>query len=313
MRIRNKLFNSFKENSKRYGFWIELAVLSCFLVAFAPVSHWFASYTFSENRVFHSLITLIIAVALLFRNENPKIQNELNINTSCQKSLFITCILILVFFLGNFILQWIQFDKSILSTILDLSLISAMTMSVTSLVFFIFGTQIERIAFSSSKCLILFFFISLFMIQLDWPLRALAAKWSVLAIEILGQNASVFITNLEENISGIIIQYSGRHFNVASECNGFGIILNGALISILLSAYRQHSLFETGVQIIAALFIGFVMNIMRIITIIFLAPIFFSHYDLIHETLGSFYYWGSFFITWYLLKGPIFKKNPAES
>lgn len=182
-----------------------------------------------------------------------------------------------------------------------------MVMALSSFVFFIFGTEISRITYSSSITFISFLFLSLFMIQADWPLRALAAQWSVLLIEFLGQSVDFFLANKNQNSPDLIIQFKGRNFNVASECNGFGIILNSILVGLLLSVYKRHSIFNGFVNIIAALFIGFSFNVLRIISIIFIAPFVFQYYDFLHELLGTIYYWGAFFMTWYLLKGPLEK------
>ena len=63
---------------------------------------------------------------------------------------------------------------------------------------------------------------------------------------------------------------------VAPRCNGFGIILNGALVGLLLSVYKEHHFLNGLIQLSTALFIGFSFNILRIIGIILVAPPFLS-------------------------------------
>lgn len=312
MALRIQLLQTLKERIKSPNFWFEWFIISLFLLTFAPVSYWFAENTFSETRVFHSLITLSLAIILLYRFESPTLKNALEFNAHCQKSLKIAFFLLLVFVLNKACLDFFLLDSFILNMIHSLSIIASMVMALSSLVFFIFGTQIARINYSSSITFILFLFLSLFMIQVDWPLRALAAEWSVFLIEFLGQSVDFFIANQDQGPNqssiGLIIQYNGKNFNVASECNGFGIILNSALIGLLLSVYKRHSFFNSITNIMAALFIGFTFNVLRIISIILIAPFLFQYYDFIHELLGTIYYWGAFFITWYLLKGPLEKR-----
>lgn len=309
MALRYQLFQTFKNRVKRPSFWVESVIVSFFLLSFAPVSYWFAENTFSETRVFHSLITLSLAIILLYRFESPTLKNALELNRHCQKSLIIALLLLVAFVLSKVSLDFFQIDSLILNLIYSLSIIASMVMALSSFVFFIFGTQIHRITYSSSITFILFLFLSLFMIQVDWPLRALAAQWSVFLIELLGQSVDFFIANQDPNQSSpsLIIQFNGRNFNVASECNGFGIILNSALIGLLLSVYKRHSFFDSATNIIAALFIGFTFNVLRIISIILIAPFVFQYYDFLHELLGTLFYWGAFFGTWYLLKGPVEK------
>ena len=309
MQIRNQLITLFKQKIKSPIFWLEIFILTLFFLAFLPVLRWFAIYTFSEIRIFHSLLTLLIAIILLFRYENPNIIDALSLNIECKKCLLITFFLALVFFITKFGLGSYSFDLFIIKNILNLLLISAMTLSLTSIVYYMFGRGISRITYSSSKAFILFFFISLFMIEIDWPLRTLAANWSFWAIDILGFNADiVLLQNLESQSTNIVIEYSGKNFDVAAECNGFGIILNCSLLGLLLSTYKQHNFFETLITIIAALFIGFSFNILRITSIVLITPMFFNHYYVFHEIFGSFYYWLAFLFTWVLLKGPFGKK-----
>lgn len=307
MPLRNQLGSYFLSRCREARFWIEFSAIALFFLAFAPVSQWFAENAFSETRVFHSLITLILAIVLLFRNQSPKIIDGFTINKDCRKCWILAFVLLSFFFLTKYSIALAQIDYPLIHAIANLTIIAAMTLSASSLIFFVFGTQIARIAYSSTLTFILFLFISLFMIHLDWPLRTLAAQWSVLAIEFLGQNVELFLANYNRGAPSIIIQYSGQNFNVASECNGFGIILNGALVGLLLSVYKGHRLLEGVIQLIAALFIGFSFNVLRIISIIFLAPIFFQYYDFLHELIGTLYYWGAFFVTWYLLRGPLHK------
>lgn len=307
MRIRNQLGSRLISRCRESKFWLEFLAIALFFIAFAPVSQWFAENAFSETRVFHSLITLILAIILLFRHQRPKIIDGFSLNANCRKCCLLAFVLLAFFFLAKYSIALAQINNPLLYALVNLSVIAAMTFSATSLIFFIFGTEIARIAYSSSLTFILFLFLSLFMIHLDWPLRTLAAQWSVLIIEFLGQNVQIFLTNYVQDSPNIIIQYDEHNFNVASECNGFGIILNGALVGLLLSVYKGHHFLNGLIQLSAALFIGFSFNILRIISIILVAPPFFEYYDLLHELLGTLYYWGAFFVTWYLLKGPLTK------
>jgi exosortase/archaeosortase family protein len=307
MALRSQLFQTFKDRVKKPNFWLEFTIVTLFLLSFAPVSYSFAENTLSETRVLHSLITLSLAIILLYRFESPTIKNALKINKHCQKSLTIAFSLLLIFVASKATLFIFQIDSFILSIVYSLSIVAAMVMALSSFVFFVFGTEISRITYSSSITFILFLFLSLFMIQVDWPLRALAAHWSVFLIELLGQSVDFFIALKHQNSPDLIIQFKERNFNVASECNGFGIILNSILISLLLSVYKRHSFVDGFINTIAALFIGFSFNVLRIISIIFVAPFLFEYYDFLHELLGTIYYWGAFFVTWYLLKGPLEK------
>ena len=77
MALRYQLIETLIDRVKRPNFWFELVIVTLFLLSFAPVSYWFAENTLSETRIFHSLITLSLAIILLYRFESPTIKNSL--------------------------------------------------------------------------------------------------------------------------------------------------------------------------------------------------------------------------------------------
>ena len=77
MALRYQLIETLINRVKRPNFWFELVIVTLFLLSFAPVSYWFAENTLSETRIFHSLITLSLAIILLYRFESPTIKNAL--------------------------------------------------------------------------------------------------------------------------------------------------------------------------------------------------------------------------------------------
>ena len=78
------------------------------------MSYWFAENTLSETRIFHSLITLSLAIILLYRFESPTIKNALEINTQCQKSLKFAFSLLVLFIATKTCLYVFQLDSFIL-------------------------------------------------------------------------------------------------------------------------------------------------------------------------------------------------------
>lgn len=99
MALRYQLLEILTDRIKRPTFWFELVIVSLFLLSFAPVSYWFAENTFSETRIFHSMITLSLAIILLYRFESPTIKNAFAINTHCQQSLKVAFVLLILFIL----------------------------------------------------------------------------------------------------------------------------------------------------------------------------------------------------------------------
>lgn len=307
--ILHTLYASLRGKLHTVSFWLECLLLFLFTLSFAPIFNWYAQNTAHEVRLLHSLITLAIAVVILIHEETITLKNELKLNKHCKNCLLISLFLLAFYCITNYffgtegaIYNQLEFFKLILLT-------ASFTFAVASLIFFVFGTAVSKITYSSTITLIIFLLFSVLMGFSDWPLRTLALTWSVQFFDLLGLSVNSYLLNDANTSPALIIEYSGQRFNVASECNGFGIILNGLLIGSLLSVYSKQGFINTICNVAAALFIGFTLNILRIVSIILVAPYSMNVYDLVHELIGTTYYWGAFILTWYLLYGSILKKK----
>ena len=307
--ILNALYASLREKLNTASFWLECFILLIFTLSFAPLFTWYAQNTAHEVRLLHSFITLAIAVIILIHEETISLKNELKLNKHCKNCLLISLSLLAYYFITNYffgaevtILNPLEFFKLIYLT-------ASFSFAIASLIFFVFGTAVSKITYSSTITLIIFLLFSVLMGFSDWPLRTLALSWSVQFFDLMGLSVNSYLLNDVNTSPALIIEYSGQRFNVASECNGFGIILNGLLIGALLSVYSKQGLINTICNIAAALFIGFTLNVLRIVSIILIAPYSMNVYDLVHELIGTTYYWGAFILTWHLLYGSILKKK----
>ena len=309
----NTLHSELKQKVRTQSFWTESFLLLTFTLSFAPIFMWFAEKTLNETRLLHSFITLAIAVILLIQSERTEIKKAFNLNRHCRSSLFISLFFLSSHFITSLSLAPEAGTFEVLSTVKLLTLTSAFAFAIASLVFYIFGEAVAKITYSSTITLIVFLLFSTLMGLSDWPLRTLALKWSVQTFEWLGIPVSTFLIQQPNTSPSLVIEYLGEHFNVASECNGFGIILNGLLIGSLLSVYSQQGFINTLSNIAAALFIAFTLNLIRILSIILIAPYLMHFYDFIHELLGTFFYWGAFLLTWYLLNGSLLKRTNSKN
>ena len=93
-------------------------------------------------------------------------------------------------------------------------------------------------------------------------------------------------------------------FEVAPECNGFGVILTSLLLALLLALYQRQSPPAILINLVAALFIGTAFNALRIVIIVLLAPYLMEHYHLMHEIIGVASYWTCLLTVWILMGGP---------
>ena len=114
MRIRNQLGSRLISRCRESKFWLEFLAIALFFIAFAPVSQWFTENAFSETRVFHSLITLILAIILLFRYQSPKIIDGFSLNANCRKCCLLASLLLAFFFLAKYSIAFAQINNPLL-------------------------------------------------------------------------------------------------------------------------------------------------------------------------------------------------------
>ena len=142
------------------------------------------------------------------------------------------------------------------------------------------------------------------MAPLDWPLRSMAGEWSAYVLELIGQSTELGLFGQVGEPPILVLMVNEQPFHVASECNGFGVIITSLLLALLLAIHRRLNIFDLGLNLLAGVIIGFMFNIVRIVIIVLLAPSMMEHYHLMHEIIGGITYWACLILIWFALNGP---------
>ena len=303
MRIRRQLLQAFHQRGSKPEFWLHLVLFACLGVAFWPVMRWIAATAHEQSRLFHALVVLLFATALLVKFGRHSIRNPLTLNRSAGRALAAAFGLLTTAFLGARLLP-----EGLPATIAGLLVLPGYAFGVAAFVLFVFGDGVRRITVTVTVTLCAFLVLSTLMAPIDWPLRTLAGKWSGAALAFLGKSVELGLAGAGGGPPKLILLVDQHPFHVASECNGFGVILTSLLIAILLSVYRRSGPVDGAINCIAALTLAFAFNILRIVVIVLLAPALMEHYHLMHETIGTLTYWGCLAVLWILLRGPIGEK-----
>lgn len=298
MPVRKQLLHSFLEKKSASEFWIQIGAFVLLGIAFWPITQWFASSAHEQSRILHALLVLSLATVMLVRYGGVEIKNTLSLNPSARRALIASFILLMANFVGHRVTpeEW----KSLVS----LLVIPAYCCGLAAFVRFVFGEGTRRLTRTAAGTLCAFLLLSIFMQPLDWPLRGLAGTWSASALEFIGKTVELGLVGAENSPPKLILWVEEHPFHVASECNGFGVILTSILLGLLLALHRRLGIFDTALNVIVGLCIGFVFNILRIVIIVLLAPSLMNHYGLMHEIVGSITYWGCLILVWIMLKGP---------
>ena len=181
---------------------------------------------------------------------------------------------------------------------LPLLLLIALGILAGAVLLFVFGDVVLRFALGTSIAFAGFaFFVKAFPFA-DWPLRLLAGKTALWFLDILGRPVQL---GLEGNPPRLILINGGRPFEVAAECNGFGIISGCALLAVLLVFSRRVRLLDKIVTLALAPLLGFFANALRILLIVLLAPAAGRNYYIMHEAVGMAVLFVTMVAIWWLV------------
>ena len=311
MPIRQQLAADFGKKRRDADFWIHCLLYASLLAAFWPITLWFAGTAHEQSRILHALLALGMATVFLIRFGGAQMGEMLEFNRSAKRSLSAAYILLTLSVLTRQFLP--DGTHTHLLHVVSLINIPAYCLGITSLVFFVFGEQIRRIAYTVSGTFCTFLLLSTLLNPLDWPLRTLAGKWAGFVLNLLGKSVELGLVKGESGVPNLILLVENHPFHVASECNGFGVILTSILLSVMLAFYRRLNAFDCTINALVGIAIGFSFNIVRISIIILLAPQMMSHYMIMHEIVGGVTYWGCLIVVWLILNGPVREETKPHS
>lgn len=298
MQLRRQLASSLKEKVRLTDFWVHCGVFALLGIIFLPITLWFASSATEQSRLLHALLVLMLAMVTLVRYGGVEIRETFYLNASARRALITCFVILIVQFIGA------RAAPEKWQGLASLLVIPAYCCGLAAFFRFVFGEGTRRLTRTATGTFCAFLLLSLFMQPLDWPLRGLAGQWSASALQFIGKTVELGLVGSEGGPPKLILWVEQHPFHVASECNGFGIILTSLLIALLLALYRKLGVFDTALNLAAALTIGIAFNILRIVIIVLLAPSLMDHYMLMHEIVGSITYWGGLILIWLLLNGP---------
>jgi exosortase/archaeosortase family protein len=295
MPLRRQLAVSFTEKCRQIDFWLHCILFGFLGLALWPLTMWFAQTAHDQSRILHALIVLVMASLILVRFGGVTITRTLELNASARRALFAAYGILLLTYLAPFVTH---------SSLAGLLVIPAYCCALTAVVRFTFGEGTRQLTRTVAGTLCAFLLLSTFMAPLDWPLRTMAGKWSAYVLELIGQSTELGLFGQAGEPPILVLMVNEQPFHVASECNGFGVIITSLLIALLLAIHRRLNIFDLGLNLLAGAIIGFMFNIVRIVIIVLLAPSMMEHYYLMHEIVGGFTYWACLILVWISLNGP---------
>ncbi len=243
-------------------------VWACTLLVFAPVFEYLTRRTLGSEQLKQAF--LILAFAAVFLMRRSPLAARWDFEGPSRRHLFAAYAL-----MGAAML----FREPLFALI-------ACCFALSGMLLWVWGPPARRFTYALLAAFVVFMAALLAIDRLDWPLRLVAGSFSSEALNALGVGGQLQLVRGPSSVRLILTSGSGV-FEVAPECNGFGLLSSCLLLSVLLVLQGRGRWFAkvAKVGISGALGIGF--NILRIIGITLLAPLVGKGgYHVMHEAVG---------------------------
>jgi exosortase/archaeosortase family protein len=264
---------------------LALLLLGVTAAVFWPASWWIAQQTFAHEQLRQSFFLLAFAAVILWIDHRKSLRPLVAVSRRAIELLGAAFVLLAL---------------ALFIHVPYLPLL-ALALALAAFVHILFGEK----GFSVSLPWIAGFggflaFVLLFHFA-DWPLRQLAGSQAGQVLALMGNQ--VELGRVFHPSGLLLMSVNGRMYEVATECNGFGLVSTSVILALLLTFSRRMAIGWKMVAVVLAFVAGFAFNILRIVGIVTLAPYFPAHYDLIHEVIGLSALFGGLAFLWWLLGG----------
>jgi len=172
---------------------------------------------------------------------------------------------------------------------------------------FLFGTAGVRALLPAIVGILLLGILAGLAPSLDWPLRGWGARLGHYFMQHLGIDVNVAI-DLGQPPHGpaqatkLLLAVRGRIFEVAAECNGFGLLTSSLLLAVILGFHYRLTGLDRLLLLVTAVPVAIVFNALRIVGICVATSRTTLPYDLIHETVGVIFYVAAMALLWWLAR-----------
>lgn len=162
-------------------------------------------------------------------------------------------------------------------------------LNIGALLSFCFGREGVRVFYPAIGGLGVAVGMLVFVPRVDVALRVVAAKASAWALAAAGIRTDLVASHAPFQVAMVVEKGAGL-FNVATECNGFGILLSSVVLTVIMVIRRSVPVGRAVGLVGFALATGLVFNILRIVAIVMATMQSDTNYDVIHEGLGTVIY-----------------------
>lgn len=264
---------------------LALLLLAVTAAVFWPASWWIAQQTVAHEQLRQSFFLLVFAAVILWIDHRKALRPVVEVSRAA-----------IALLAGAFFLMGL----GMLFPVPYLPL-AALALAIAAFVHILFGRKGFDISLPWIAGFAAFLLFVLFFQLVDWPLRRIAGGQAAHVLALFGNQ--VELGTLFYPSGKLLLSVNGRMFEVAGECNGFGLISTAAILALLLVFWRPLPIRWKVIAVILGFLTGFAFNLLRILGIVTLAPYLPGHYDLMHEIVGLAALFGGLGFLWWLLGG----------
>src|SRR6266478_1581050 len=249
---------------------------------YLPLLHWLGSTTIHTQQLFNGALLVVIALAMCVRDAvydlrpAPQISNQ---------GIGLVALALGCLWLGARWQSWL----------LPLVVLSA-CLAFAGVVSFLFGKTGARQFLPALGAFFVFGLLAGLVPTLDWPLRAMAARYAGELLATMG--APVKIALEQGQPPQLLLHVKDHVFVVAAECNGFGLLTSALIVATILAfQYRLPWLEKLSLWAVSVP-IAISFNFLRIVSICVVVPRTTLPYGFVHETLGLVFYFLRLGLIW---------------
>lgn len=263
------------------GLWMVLAIAVLIGLLYVPLLSWLGWRTLHTQQLLNGAVLVLFALGICVRDAMGNLRFAVQIG-NLGISLIALALLCL----------WLAARWRFL--VLPLVLLSA-CLAFAGIVSFLLGRVGVRQFLPAVSAFFVFGVLVGLVPTLDWPLRAMAARYAGGWLATLGVPVKIALAHGQP--PQLLLSVQNRVFVVATECNGFGLLTSSLIVATTLAfQYRLRWLEKLSLWALS-IPIAIVGNFLRIVSICLVAPRTSLPYSFVHETLGLvFYFLGLGFI-----------------
>ncbi|MGF1677714.1 MAG: archaeosortase/exosortase family protein [Candidatus Methylacidiphilales bacterium] len=249
---------------------------------FAPATLWLLEQTLDYEQLKSAFIVLGLAGIHLMLENRARLRLHLRFGSRAARLLWLSFLVMTL----NF---WWQSAYLVLF---------AYCLGLAGWIMFVFGDRLARGLAALMTAFMGFVVLALTVPLFDRPLRVGAGWGAAWLLDLMGYETRLGWLN--EADPKLILLMNERAFEVAAECNGFGLISSCLLLVLLLVTVVRIPWWLKLARLAGAVGIGLLFNLIRIVVISLLAGWSGKHYLVMHEVVGILFFWGALVSVWWL-------------